>query len=90
MHLDFEQLKPIQKAIIQTIMQTNDSLSGDQIFLLLNQVEKKYCYASVFNNLRILKENEVIICEGSSQRKIANRYKLTEKMQESIRATKQA
>lgn len=41
MYIDFEQLKPIQKAIIQTIIQTNDSLSGDQIFLLLNQVEKK-------------------------------------------------
>ncbi|SMG25498.1 hypothetical protein SAMN05660862_1730 [Sphingobacterium psychroaquaticum] len=84
MYIDFEQLKPIQKAIIQTIIQTNDSLSGDQIFLLLNQVEKKYCYASIFNNLRILKENEIIRCESPSQKKVPNRYKLTEKIKGSI------
>jgi len=77
MQLNFGELKPIQKAIVELIYTTPEELSGDQIFLLLNQEQKNYCYASVYNNIRFLKKQDLLIVIPPHNRKNPSRYQLT-------------
>lgn len=76
MQLNFGELKPIQKAIVGLIYTSPEELSGDQIFLLLNQEQKNYCYASVYNNIRFLKKQNLLIVIPPINRKNPSLYQL--------------
>ena len=80
MQFNFEVLKPIQKAIVELIYRSPGELSGDQIFLLLNQEQKNYSYATVYNNLRSLIKQELLIVIAAHNKKNPNRYLLADNL----------
>ena len=77
MHFNFEALKPIQKAIVELVYSRPGELSGDQIFLMLNQEQKNYSYATVYNNIRSLIKQELLIVIAAHNKKNPNRYLLS-------------
>jgi len=83
-HFNFEDLKSSQQAIIQQLYRAKDELTADQIFLLLNQNHKSFSYACVFNNVRILKEQKILITAPSNQRKNPSRYQLTASLMQQL------
>jgi len=84
MQPNFGELKPIQKAIVKLIYTTPEELSGDQIFLLLNQEQKNYCYASVYNNIRFLKKQNLLVAIPPINRKNPHLYQLTPHLAEQL------
>lgn len=81
MKIDVLALKPLQKAIIKIIYHTQESLSGDEIFVLLHQANVNSSYATVFNNLRVLRENQMLITDSPLNKKTASQYQLSKSLQ---------
>jgi len=83
-NFNIQDLKSSQKAIIELIYLTPEELSADQIFLQLNQTHKSYSYACVYNNIRILREQNLLIVTPQNQRKSPSRYQLTAHLEKHI------
>lgn len=81
MTIDVLALKPLQKAIIRIIYHNQESVSGDEIFVLLHQANINSSYATVFNNLRTLRENQVLITDSPVNKKTASHYHLSKSLQ---------
>lgn len=84
MNFKFEDLKSSQKAIIELIYRAPEELTTDQIFLLLNQKEKSFSYACVYSNVRILREQNLLIPSAQNQGKSPSRYQLTASLVQQI------
>ncbi len=80
MTIDIRALKPLQKAIVKIIYRNPASLSGDEIFVLLHQANINSSYATVFNNLRVLREKELLIADTPSNKKTASQYQLSKSL----------
>jgi len=55
------QLTKTQQAVIRLLLQADDFLDAESIYLQLNATAKTYSYASVYNAVRLLHHMEVLI-----------------------------
>lgn len=84
MDFKFEELKSSQKAIIELLYSETQELSADQIFLLLNQKQKTFSYACVYNNIRLLKQQKLLTTTTQIQGKYPSLYQLTGNVEQQI------
>ena len=77
MSLRYEDLIASQQAIIHLLYRSFEELTADQIFLLLNQSQKSYSYACVYRNIRMLREQKLLIVTTKTKTRYPSRYQLT-------------